>query len=253
MVTFTTELNAWRAELLPELRYRGRVEGGAQLPTEPNPYRAPESRSRSGAPIQGSYADAATRARITSALLGASLAVAWLMRAFEVALIDDFENGSVSHGVHAIYDLLPPLERILRVAGIVAYLFWVYRISSNARALGGRLSISPGWAVGYQVIPIVNLWMPFSIMKEIAQTSSADLRTVQRWWGALIATLASVVFTTAVVGHGTRASVVRLTVGVALLSVTLYFLHAMMNELGSKQRAHAERGRLPPPRVDDDE
>lgn len=57
------------------------------------------------------------------------------------------------------------------VAGIVI-LRWIYFANYNARRLGAvDMQTSPGWAVGYYFVPILNLWRPYSAMKEIWQAS----------------------------------------------------------------------------------
>src|SRR4051812_12371242 len=38
---------------------------------------------------------------------------------------------------------------------------WIYRTNANAHALGGAVSITPGWAVGWFVVPLANLVMPY--------------------------------------------------------------------------------------------
>ena len=61
------------------------------------------------------------------------------------------------------------------VCGIV-FLVWVHRTVSNAHALGGTLS-SPGWAVGYWFIPLVNLFKPYQALREAYRVSFARKAT----------------------------------------------------------------------------
>jgi hypothetical protein len=79
-------------------------------------------------------------------------------------------------------------------AAIGAYVVngvWIYRAVSNARALDPRPErISPGWAIGWHVIPIANLWMPFRAMKQTWNTSAEAGRDIAApvghpfgiWW-----------------------------------------------------------------------
>ncbi len=54
----------------------------------------------------------------------------------------------------------------------VIFGYWIVRANKNVRALGANgLRISPGWAVGYFFVPIVNLWRPYQAMKELWQAS----------------------------------------------------------------------------------
>ena len=48
------------------------------------------------------------------------------------------------------------------LATAVVFGIWIVRANKNARALGAKnLSASPGWALGYFFVPILNLWKPF--------------------------------------------------------------------------------------------
>lgn len=50
----------------------------------------------------------------------------------------------------------------------VVFLIWLHRVSRNLRSLGVRMQrFSPGWAVGYWFIPIVNIVRPYQVVKEI--------------------------------------------------------------------------------------
>jgi hypothetical protein len=56
------------------------------------------------------------------------------------------------------------------------FCLWTYRVATNAVALGGRLSISPGSAVGYYFIPIINWWMPYTALAQVWDASDPDPR-----------------------------------------------------------------------------
>lgn len=79
---------------------------------------------------------------------------------------------------------------LLLVTGII-FLKWIHRANSNVRKLGAKgLRFTPGWAVGYYFIPIVNLWKPYQAMKEIWQASNRptdwrnqpDSTILGCWW-----------------------------------------------------------------------
>ena len=75
--------------------------------------------------------------------------------------------------------------RVLRAAGLVEiiggmaalvslvfWLMWVHRTYQNLRALNAEgLRYSPGWAVAYYFIPIVQLFRPFQVMRETWRAS----------------------------------------------------------------------------------
>lgn len=103
------------------------------------------------------------------------------------------EEAAEQHGV--VIDLttgvLGCIQVIVNLAVVVVFLMWVYRVARNVRAMGATdLTIGPGWACGYYFIPILNLWRPYSAMKEIWQASQdpAQWRSVEpsgiliAWW-----------------------------------------------------------------------
>jgi len=82
---------------------------------------------------------------------------------------------------------------------------WILYAARNTRALGAKnMRISPGWAVGWNLIPIANLVMPYFAMREIAKASvnAQDWRAqsagqlIAIWWPINIATgiLVQVIF-----------------------------------------------------------
>ena len=59
------------------------------------------------------------------------------------------------------------------VLSAIVFLFWIYRVSANQRALGAkRVLYSPGWAVGGWFVPFLNLVRPFQVVREIWINSS---------------------------------------------------------------------------------
>jgi hypothetical protein len=76
-------------------------------------------------------------------------------------------------------------ERLIRIAHLlvslvvlVMFLRWIYLAQRNLPALGARhMRFRPGWAVGSFFVPIVNLWVPFQAMRDLAKAS----RSPQHW------------------------------------------------------------------------
>lgn len=75
---------------------------------------------------------------------------------------------------------------------IVFFSLWIYNAHRNVRALGARnLSISPGWAIGWFIVPIANLWKPYQAMSELWRASKNPLNwqnteadwIIPIWWG----------------------------------------------------------------------
>ena len=85
---------------------------------------------------------------------------------------------------------------------VILFLVWMHRASENLRFLGALgQRFSPGWAVGWWFIPIMNLSRPYQAMAEIWKGSAPDLRSGGRidwkygsvapllgwWWGLWVA------------------------------------------------------------------
>lgn len=72
------------------------------------------------------------------------------------------------------------------IAYQIFFYMWVYRVCTNLRAFGAEgLSISPGWAVGYFFIPILNFFKPYQSMRDAwqASTPGLDLQAKpESWW-----------------------------------------------------------------------
>jgi hypothetical protein len=70
-------------------------------------------------------------------------------------------------------------QSIVSLFQVALYLFtmvifgcWIVRANKNVNALGAiNLPITPGWAVGYFFIPILNLFRPYQAMKNLWQAS----------------------------------------------------------------------------------
>ena len=61
----------------------------------------------------------------------------------------------------------------------ITFCFWTHRVATNARAFGAFTTTSPGMAVGYHFIPILNLWRPYSALSEVWNGSDPEMRDGQ--------------------------------------------------------------------------
>ena len=97
--------------------------------------------------------------------------------------------------------LISIVESLLRLATIVIFLIWLYRVYSNLSPLRARdLEFTPGWAVGWWFIPLANLIKPYQAVTEAWRESDPDFdpdlgyltSSVENswhfpiWWGSLI-------------------------------------------------------------------
>jgi hypothetical protein len=75
----------------------------------------------------------------------------------------------------------------------IVFLTWIHRANRNVRALGASgMQYTPGWAVGFYFVPLLNLWKPYLVMREIWQASvragnwqSVPSSPLLGWWWAL--------------------------------------------------------------------
>jgi hypothetical protein len=73
---------------------------------------------------------------------------------------------------------------VVLVATVVVWLIWQHHAHANLEAVGVTgLEYSPGWAVGWWLIPIANLWKPFQVNRELWKASSgvSDWRSLATW------------------------------------------------------------------------
>lgn len=113
--------------------------------------------------------------------------------------------------VRLLIGLMNPVElaqAIVLCATVALFAFWIYRMQSNTFALGVLdLQYTPAWAVGWNFVPIANLWIPYHVMREIwcANRNPAGWqfdtpsRFLILWW---LLWLASIVYIRISFNHG---------------------------------------------------
>jgi len=98
--------------------------------------------------------------RLAAAVSAAAMLLVWL-RGFGTG-----QAGLVEAGVLIA-------QFALFVAAAIATLCWIYRANANAHALGAAdMMVSPGWAVGWFFVPLMNLAMPFIAVREMWKASA---------------------------------------------------------------------------------
>jgi hypothetical protein len=84
---------------------------------------------------------------------------------------------------------------LVALLSLVSLLIWIFRAAANVRGLGADISFDPPWAVGWLIVPVVNVWMAFVVIEEIwrASLDAHDWHThnapwlVIYWWLAWVA------------------------------------------------------------------
>jgi len=144
---------------------------------------------------------AARRARWTRGLLVAFVLVSLASITVELSLLDLAARARAGQPVtvaegEAIDDRQLDLVFIslgLMVLASITWLMWVHRATANLRLAGsGRSRFTPGWAVGWYFVPIMNLFRAWQGMHDLAGRSAegndradgprSDSGLVNAWW-----------------------------------------------------------------------
>ncbi len=154
------------------------------MSTDDNPYQSPQLATDSVIPTGAARPEAwarypfvsgHTRAMWTIGLLTLGI-VADVFGVGSALLQVNLLNRAATIGIDedeaALNDLrqgaIGTMQTLVSITTAVAFLVWTHRAYRNLPPLGATgLKHSPGWAVGYFFIPIVNLYRPYQAMREI--------------------------------------------------------------------------------------
>ena len=115
----------------------------------------------------------ATLALVFLGLLGLITLVAIASNIAEISLLQKIERGELISPADAESNdnrqaAIGIIYLLGYIATIIAFLFWIHRASKNLEPLGVEYQeFSPGWAIGWWFIPIMSLFRPYQVMKEI--------------------------------------------------------------------------------------
>jgi hypothetical protein len=176
-----------------------------------NPFQSPAapppshhaSDGTAGRPVPP-FASGRVRAVVAMASLGilAMLNLAFIdLYTVQYGLLDRWQHGEqVSRAAHVNYEewrAVQLADYVVFVLAVVAFLAWVHRAYRNLPALGNPApSTTPGWAVGFYLMPLLNLFMPCVVMAEIWRYSDPSQAGAVRksnsplvgwWWAVLVA------------------------------------------------------------------
>ena len=97
------------------------------------------------------------------------------------------DRGQMGYDVWTPYDFVAIPFIPVGIAAYVVTCLWLYKVRTNADILfpGGRHARSRGWVWGSWICPIVSLWFPFQVVRDIAH----DPREFKNnaligWWWA---------------------------------------------------------------------
>lgn len=134
-----------------------------------------------GNELQQGIAQSVARARWVTVLLagcisGAALGVLTGVR--QLDLLHRIVAGEVIPESEAswndtLYGGIGLVQTAMFVACSVLWLVWLKRAYANLLLVGTRTArFSPGWAVGYWFVPVVNLVRPYQVMKDLSVRSA---------------------------------------------------------------------------------
>jgi hypothetical protein len=106
--------------------------------------------------------------------------------------VRDLQNAAAENSANLAQSVVLLVDfLVLAVTGILT-LVWIYRANSNAHALTVQpMEFSPGWAVGWNFVPVAALWKPFQAVREIWEVSQSPgaetdgTPAILRWWWGL--------------------------------------------------------------------
>ena len=177
-----------------------------------------------------------TPARWTIACLVASLAAAWVSVGVELAHLRlltraaggaqvatdarmaQFQTNSIFAGV----------QLVLLAATAVAFLLWLFQARVNLRALGvRRLRFTRAWTVWSFLVPVLNAFRPYQVVREVWQASQPGNLDPFRWrdvpvpalvplWWAACVTWASLELLALVLGVSAGVSLPKLQLATSL-------------------------------------
>jgi hypothetical protein len=131
-----------------------------------------------------------TPARWATIALIATMAVAWVAVGVDLAelrLLLQATGGTYvaleeREAQFTTNQILFWTQLTLFVATAVAFLSWLFQARVNLRAFGiRRPSYSRGWVVGSFFVPLVNLFRPYQVIREIWQASNPEGQDAFNW------------------------------------------------------------------------
>lgn len=166
-----------------------------------NPYQSPLVDASAEAPhADGIEQDANSAYQSTQAIGRAVRAAFWVFLAnsvliaaagaWQLATLGNVANATQVSPAELAFSAVAILLLVNYLVCIVLYSKWKYRSYSNLRSFDDQpLEMSPGWAVGFYFVPLMNLVKPYRAMKEIYNISGRKpVRTgtplLGFWWGA---------------------------------------------------------------------
>jgi hypothetical protein len=213
-------------------------------------------------------------ARVVGALFMVSAAVSWVAVGYDfseirLALLAAPATRSIHVATRVAYDTIGSALWIAQIVVLMAtggmFLVWLHRVRVNVRALGmRRLVYRREWTVLGFLVPLLNAFRPYQVVREIWQASDPSTgdpmawKTVQTprrilvWWGLFVAYFALEAVSATIMSVSVSARVIQLGHAVSMgadlcaaVSASLaYFVVIRISEAQDAKRAAYGRGGL---------
>ncbi|KOR33555.1 hypothetical protein TI05_00320 [Achromatium sp. WMS3] len=111
--------------------------------------------------------------------------------------MDLLASGYISEGAAEINDnrqlFIGITFSIVYIITGIMFLRWVHLLNKNCHGFGTQdMKFTPGWAIGYYFVPLLNLYKPYQAMQEIWKVSTNPINwqnqngsTLIGWWWTL--------------------------------------------------------------------
>lgn len=94
-------------------------------------------------------------------------------------------------GQHSLFSYAAPipggeiLAEMAVAAAIVGYcliVLWLYRCVQSGRSFRLPVTRRPSWAIYGFLVPLVNLWFPYQVLRDSVPADSPNRRRIKKWW-----------------------------------------------------------------------
>jgi hypothetical protein len=151
----------------------------------------------------------------------------------------------------ALGQVVGQLATLGSVAALIVLIVWSHHITSTARALGLRTTHTPGWAVAGWLVPILNFWFPYQVVRDALPPQSSARSAVPVWW-ALYLSASFLLIVALLSSVASRGAGVAMGVIVALTHVGAGTLGRKVAHAIADAHSHAAaviNGSAPAPRL----
>ncbi|BDS05944.1 hypothetical protein NT6N_09840 [Oceaniferula spumae] len=163
-----------------------------------NPYATPVAASDQvdASNLQGTYGPFRNNGTLKKILVSL-LVIDAMLNIFNTGILNYMDMQQYENTEYLLSEDTSQLDNIIGIGGlahaglniilIIFFCIWINRSCKNAWLLDPpRMSVTPGWSVGYFFIPILLLWKPYTAMKEIRSASYGKDHALKAvlplWW-----------------------------------------------------------------------